>query len=107
MESKLPVKYVTQSFFEYIPNKHTEHFSCRYALLQFRHIMIQVLVIESVDYLLFKNSFKLFQVEQKPGCPVNYTGKSNFKQIVMTVAMFITAFSINCNVFIIRQIWVK
>ena len=73
MESKLPVKNVTQSFFEYIPNQHTKHFSCRHALLQFRNVMIQVLVVETVDYLIFKNSFKLFQVKQKSGCPVNDT----------------------------------
>ena len=94
MESKLPFIDVTQSLFKYIPYHHRKYFRGGHTILQFRDVMVQVLVVESVDDLLFKDSVKLFKVKQKSRVAINDSGDGDIYQIIVTVTIFIAALSV-------------
>ena len=87
--------------FKYIPYHHRKYFRGGHTILQFRDVMVQVLVVESVDDLLFKNRFKLLKVKQKSCITINNTGDGNIYQIIMTMSIFIAALSVNSNIFIV------
>jgi hypothetical protein len=107
MERELPVIDIAQSLFKYIPYQHSEHLGCRHAILHFCYIMVQMPVVEAGGDFFFKDSFKFFQVKEKTAITIDHAAEGYIKEIIVPVAVFIAAFSVNLNVFFIRKMRVE
>jgi len=107
MERKLAVIDGAESLFKNIPNQHRKHFGGWHAVVQFRDIVVEMLMVETVGYLLFKNGFKRFQIEEKTALLVNNAADRNLQQIVVPMPVFVAAFSVGLKVLLFGAVRIE